>query len=144
MKTIPLAAFAALILLALFSQGVNSAPNKADQPVDNGVRLAEVVRVIDGDTLVMDIYLGDGIWTKNRHVRLKDVYCYEIATQIGITERDELAKLVGNPDAPLAVQMFGKDGFGRLIGVVWCNNKNVNEAMKLLPQGGTGTKPKKP
>lgn len=132
MKALSIIGFITAVLMGLMV----SAPLKLDQPTDNNVRLAEVVRIIDGDSIVMDVHLGDGVWIKNRHIRLKDVHCFEVDTEQGVKEREYLRGILGNPKAPLAIQMFGKDKYGRLLASVWCDNKSINSLMQQQPQGG--------
>jgi micrococcal nuclease len=127
----------AIFYMILLAAGLLfSAPVKIKQPADNNVRLAELVRVIDGDSVVLDVYLGDGMWVRDRHIRLADVHAYEMGTDTGVKERDYLRNLIPDKDAVLVVEMHGRDKYGRLLGVIWCNGVNLNERMIKQPQGG--------
>ena len=90
----------------------------------------------DGDSVVLDVYLGDGMWVRDRHIRLADVHAYEMGTDTGVKERDYLRNLIPDKDAVLVVEMHGRDKYGRLLGVIWCDGVNINERMLKQPQGG--------
>lgn len=44
---------------------------------------ASVVRVIDGDTIVVDVDLGLSTWVRNVHLRLSGIDCPELGTPEG-------------------------------------------------------------
>ena len=62
-----------------------------------------IVRVIDGDTVDVDIDLGFGIWIKNERIRLKDIDAPEVRT------KDRLEKKCG-----YAAKTFLKDALGKI------------------------------
>ena len=105
-------------------------------PVDSGVRKATLVRVIDGDTLVLNIELGDAVVLYERHVRLYDVHAFEHTTEVGRRESIALRDLFSDSKKPVAIELKGRDKYGRMLGVVWCGDTNVNKVMKSMPQGG--------
>lgn len=51
---------------------------------------ATLLRVIDGDTLLIDIDLGFGIWMRNQTVRLYGINAPELKTPQGPVARDWL------------------------------------------------------
>lgn len=110
-------------------------------PKDNYVREATFVRVIDGDTIVLNIYLGDGVTATNRHIRMSEVYSPERFTPEGVSATANLKKLIDDrPGQPISVQLLGNDKYGRVVGVVWCGDTNLCTEQAKLPQGGKGIK----
>ena len=47
-----------------------------------------IVRVIDGDTVVVDVQLFDDVWLKNANVRLRGINCPELRTSEGKAARE--------------------------------------------------------
>jgi endonuclease YncB( thermonuclease family) len=112
-------------------------PLKMAPPADSMARAAAIVRIIDGDTMVLNINLGDGVGVTNRHVRLTDVHSFERFTEEGIKETEALKKKIAdNPGNPVVIVLQGEDKYGRLLGTVWLGPINLNDYMKTLPQGG--------
>ena len=64
---------------------------------------AQVVKVIDGDTVDVDIDLGFGIWLKDERVRIMGIDTPESRT------RDKEEKVFGNAAKDRLKQMLGKD-----------------------------------
>ena len=87
---------------------------------------AQVVKVIDGDTVDVDIDLGFGIWLKDERVRIMGIDTPESRTRdkeekvFGNAAKDRLKEMLGK-DTVLRTQV-NKDGedmkgkFGRLLG----------------------------
>ena len=98
-----------------------------------------VLKVVDGDTVDVDIDLGFGIWQKNERVRIMGIDTPESRTsnkiekKFGLAAKDRLKKLLGK-DAVLrttinkkGVDMKGK--FGRVLGDFLYDGKKVSEIM---------------
>ncbi len=96
---------------------------------------AKVVRVIDGDTVDVDIDLGFGIWQKNERVRIMGIDTPESRTRnkiekkFGLAAKAKLQSLLGK-DTVLkttinkkGVDMKGK--FGRVLGDFLIDDKSV-------------------
>ena len=64
---------------------------------------AQVVKVIDGDTVDVDIDLGFGIWLKDERVRIMGIDTPESRT------RDKEEKVFGNAAKDRLKEMLGKD-----------------------------------
>ena len=92
---------------------------------------AKVIRVIDGDTVDVDIDLGFGIWQKNERVRIMGIDTPESRTRnkvekkFGLAAKAKLQSLLGK-DTVLkttinkkGVDMKGK--FGRVLGEIFVN-----------------------
>lgn len=97
---------------------------------------AKLVRVIDGDSLVLDIDLGFSTYTL-RHVRLIGINAPELRTrnpiekQAGHAAKAHIEKLL---TGRLTVTSRQLDKFGRVLGVVFSELKdgthiNVNDQM---------------
>ena len=104
---------------------------------------AKVVRVIDGDTVDVDVDLGFGIWQKNERVRIMGIDTPESRTRdkiekkFGLAAKAKLKSILGK-DTVLkttinkkGVDMKGK--FGRVLGDFVDNNKSV---AKILCETG--------
>ena len=104
---------------------------------------AKVVRVIDGDTVDVDIDLGFGIWQKNERVRIMGIDTPESRTRdkiekkFGLAAKAKLKTLLGKTTvlqttiSKKGVDMKGK--FGRVLGDFIQNDKSV---AKILCETG--------
>ena len=82
---------------------------------------ATLRKVVDGDTLRLDVDLGWGVWVRNQSVRLHGVDTPERG-QPGWAEATQFVKdWMGNLNAPLTIQTTkdhtGK--YGRMLVAVW-------------------------
>jgi len=93
---------------------------------------AEVKRHVDGDTMVVDIDLGLGVWLKDQHLRLNRVDTpergepdYDAATRVAQTACpvETTADLV----------IPGKDKYGRWLAEITCRGVNLND--RLIQRG---------
>lgn len=84
---------------------------------------ARVVRVVDGDTLILDLDLGWKVWRMGERVRLSGINCPEMNTPEGAAARDfthftlrtgPLGTVV--PDVTFVSRSLDK--YGRPLGVV--------------------------
>tara|TARA_R110002153_G_scaffold268679_1_gene433748 strand:+ start:9336 stop:9734 length:399 start_codon:yes stop_codon:yes gene_type:complete len=94
----------------------------------------KIVRVIDGDSIVVDIDLGFGLWIHGESIRLFGVDCPECRS------RDKEEKAAGIA-AKKFVERFlqvgetytlnteGKGKFGRYLGVISNETETVNKAL---------------
>ena len=100
---------------------------------------AKVIRVIDGDTVDVDIDLGFGIWQKNERVRIMGIDTPESRTRnkvekkFGLAAKAKLQSLLGK-DTVLkttinkkGIDMKGK--FGRVLGDFLIEDKSVATIM---------------
>ena len=100
---------------------------------------AKVVRVIDGDTVDVDVDLGFGIWQKNERVRIMGIDTPESRTRnkiekkFGLAAKAKLKSLLGKKTVlkttinKKGVDMKGK--FGRVLGDFLLNDKSVAKIM---------------
>ena len=100
---------------------------------------AKVVRVIDGDTVDVDVDLGFGIWQKNERVRIMGIDTPESRTRnkiekkFGLAAKAKLKSLLGpNPVLQTTISKKGEDmkgKFGRVLGDFLEDGKKVTEIM---------------
>jgi len=88
----------------------------------------KVLRVVDGDTVDVDIDLGFGIILKDERVRIMGIDTPESRTsdkvekQFGLAAKKRLKDLVGGKSGPILKTQINKDGedmrgkFGRVLG----------------------------
>lgn len=114
----------------------------ADQPTDNGVRSATLLGVEDGDTCLLQIVaIQKPKLILETKIRLKDVHAYEMNKgseqdqNIARSERTILLNALFNAKV-ITVQLFNRQTYDRVEGVVWADGVNLNDVMKLQPQGG--------
>ena len=108
-----------------------------------------VVRVIDGDTVDVDIDLGFGIWMKNERVRIMGIDTPESRTRdlvekkFGLAAKDRLISLLGG--SPVLKTQIAKNGedmkgkFGRILGdfdVYDANTDSWRPVTKVLMDEG--------
>ena len=92
------------------------------------------IRVYDGDTFKCSIDLGFSIILENQSVRLSGINCPEIRTKdereraLGYEARDQLRHILEEADV-IALQSHGKGKFGRILGTLFADGKNVNKMM---------------
>ena len=92
------------------------------------------ISVYDGDTIKCDIDLGFSIILKKQSVRSLGINCPEIRTKdereraLGYEARDQLRHILEKADV-IALQSHGKGKFGRILGTLFADGKNVNEMM---------------
>jgi micrococcal nuclease len=88
---------------------------------------ARVVKVVDGDTLDLDVDLGFGIWVHQR-VRLASLNCPEHGTPEGEAAtsytRNWLAQ--HEPQLVLRTQKDAREKFGRYLGTVLDGTASLN------------------
>lgn len=99
----------------------------------------KIIKVIDGDTVDVDIDLGFGIWMKNERVRLMGIDTPESRTS------DKVEKIFGNAAKARLKELLGtscilktqinkqgedmKGKYGRILGDFIVNEKSVSEIL---------------
>jgi endonuclease YncB( thermonuclease family) len=94
---------------------------------------ARVTRVVDGDTLIMDLDLGWHVWRIGERCRLRGINCPELDTEAGVVAKKFVAQTLAD-DAPAGIYSFatfqlipsadvtftstGLDKYGRPLGIV--------------------------
>jgi micrococcal nuclease len=90
---------------------------------------AELVRVVDGDTIIVNIDLGMDVWLHQVRIRLLHINAPEMKTPEGPIAKAYLESLIKGQS--LSVTTKSKDKYGRrLAEVVTKEGVNLSEAMK--------------
>tara|TARA_R110000751_G_scaffold2032_2_gene10908 strand:- start:1133 stop:1495 length:363 start_codon:yes stop_codon:yes gene_type:complete len=96
-----------------------------------------LVRVVDGDTLDVDIDLGFDVWLKKQRVRLVGIDTPESRTRnlgekaLGLAAKARLIELCGDL---ITVQSHGKGKYGRILGTPY--DKDGVDICKVLVDEG--------
>lgn len=97
------------------------------------VYLARIVRVIDGDTIVLDLDLGCEVWLLNQHCRLLGINAPEKTGGTkanGIASKEHLESLLKGHDTVVVRTIYDKKcTFGRLLVELFVHEDSVNEEM---------------
>ena len=106
---------------------------------------AKLNRVVDGDTIDVEVDLGFDIWHKAR-VRMMGIDTPESRTRnleekaLGLASKARLKELLKDRKVKLETSKEGKGKFGRILATVWTSDKkgveeyvNINE--KLIEEG---------
>jgi micrococcal nuclease len=102
-------------------------------------RIKKIKRVIDGDTVDLDIDLGFGI-TLSHRVRLKDINAAETKTKDleekaeGIKARLWLEKELSKP-GEWVIETTKEDKYGRMLGTLYLVGEPVTVNEKMLNEG---------
>ena len=87
---------------------------------------AKLVRVIDADTLVLDLSLGFYQWRLNRSYRLARINAPELSTADGVLARAALVEHLTDATAFL-VQTSRADSFDRWIVELYADGENTSD-----------------
>jgi len=95
---------------------------------------ARLVRVIDGDTIVVDLDLGCSIWLTEEHIRLSGINAPELhgkSVQSGYAAMERLKQLLPAPGSMVLLHTHKdkRGSFQRLLADVYIGNVNVNRRM---------------
>lgn len=105
--------------------------------INNNYRYNVIVTdVYDGDTITCDIYLGLDITLTNQKIRLYGINAPEVRgdnKEKGYQVRDYLKELILNKKIELYTLEDKRGKFGRLLGIIIYDNKNINQ--NLLDSG---------
>ena len=96
----------------------------------------KMVRVVDGDTVDVDIDLGFGVWLRKQRIRLYAIDTPESRTSddvekvYGLAAKDFLIKWTNAGDLTLKTFKDGKGKFGRILGELWFGKThNINQIL---------------
>lgn len=85
---------------------------------------AEVIRVVDGDTVIANVDVGFDMW-KRCNIRLYGINTPETRTRDlnekakGLEAKDRLIELLLEYDNKFVLESKGLDKYGRSLGVLW-------------------------
>ena len=104
---------------------------------------AIVQRIVDGDTIIVDIDLGFGVWLREQSVRLSKINAPEIrgtTRESGLVAKDFLSKLILNKWVQVRTEK-GDDKYGRWLATVLIGEgKNLIEINKKMVAEGYANK----
>jgi micrococcal nuclease len=92
---------------------------------------ATIIKVVDGDTVHLDVDLGFDIKRKDSF-RLMGINAPEMKTPEGIVSRNHLCELLNWPANSAVVVTTHKDQrekYGRYLATLFIDGKNINDAM---------------
>lgn len=90
---------------------------------------AQIIRVVDGDTVWLDVDLGFDVRRKDSF-RLYGINAPEMRTPEGIPARDHLIQLLANGNSlRLNTHKDRREKYGRYLATLWVGGINVNEQM---------------
>lgn len=101
---------------------------------------AEVIRVVDGDTLDARIDLGFSVWVKKR-VRLYGIDAWESRTRDlqekakGILAKDRLIDILNSCGGKFMLKSHGIGKFGRCLGELYINASDTSVNKMLVSEG---------
>tara|TARA_B100001996_G_C18526713_1_gene541368 strand:+ start:463 stop:864 length:402 start_codon:yes stop_codon:yes gene_type:complete len=95
----------------------------------------KLIKVIDGDTIDVDIDLGFGVWLRKQRIRLYGIDTPESRTSddiekiYGNAAKDYLIKWTGAGELTIKTHKDAKGKFGRILGEIWTFDTNINKKM---------------
>ena len=95
-----------------------------------------IVKVVDGDTVDVDIDLGFGVWMKDQRIRLYGIDTPESRTSddqekvYGLAAKDFVVKWTNAGDLSLKTFKDDRGKFGRILGEIWYGGEhNINQLL---------------
>ena len=95
----------------------------------------KLLRVIDGDTVDVDIDLGFGVWLRKQRIRLYGIDTPESRTRdliekkYGLAAKEFLVKWTNAGELVIKTHKDAKGKFGRILGELWTFETNINQKM---------------
>jgi micrococcal nuclease len=131
-----LAAMAAFFVSAAAAEQITAPAVGSGSPLEGDLYhyKALVTRVIDGDTVLVDIDLGFHTWVRDERIRLYGINAPEKNAPGGAEATAFLAgKIEGKPVILETIKgTHGEDRqekFGRYLGIIWLDGANINQQM---------------
>jgi micrococcal nuclease len=90
-------------------------------------------RVIDGDTVVVDVDLGFEVWQLGRVVRLAEVYAPELRSPGGAAAKQFTERLLAG--GQLLLHSRRKDKYGRALGYLEVAGQDVSTQIRAFVEG---------
>jgi micrococcal nuclease len=89
---------------------------------------AKVIRIVDGDTLHLEVELGFDV-TRKDSFRLYGLDAPELNTDAGKAAKVWLAEALTQGVLIITTHKDDREKYGRYLATLWIDQKNVNEAM---------------
>ncbi len=102
-------------------------------------KIKKINKIIDGDTVDLDIDLGFSITISHR-VRLKDINAPETRTlnldekKLGVEAKDWLEQELSRK-GNWVIQTFKEDKYGRILGTIYLEGESTTVNEKMLNEG---------
>jgi micrococcal nuclease len=104
---------------------------------------AKLIRVIDGDTISLELDVGLNIILKKCNIRMARINAPEVGTEFAQKSIEFLINLITNKELIVNIKNNAKDKYGRYLGELyvkdneWVNvsNKMLDNAMAVLYKG---------
>lgn len=100
----------------------------------------EVERVIDGDTIVVDLYLGLGVVLDDQYIRFYGIDTWEIRGEErprGLLAKEYVIERLGEGRVEIEIRpewgSKGKGKYGRWLGIVYIDGQDLN--VELIKEG---------
>jgi len=93
----------------------------------------KLVRVVDGDTIDVDVDLGFGVWMQKQRIRMYGIDTPESRTSddvekvYGNAAKDFLVQWTNSGDLTLKTFKDGKGKYGRILGEIWYGDENGSD-----------------
>jgi micrococcal nuclease len=87
----------------------------------------ELVRVVDGDTVVLNIDHGCNIWQRKKHCRLLGINAPERNTPEGRQAKSFLEILLDSDDLTIKTMKDHSGKYGRLLVTLYKGGRNINQ-----------------
>ena len=104
----------------------------------------DIRRVVDGDTVDVDIDLGFGIWMKNERIRLYGIDTPESRTRDleekkrGLAAKDRVIEILNENDNKFLLKSHGVGKYGRCLGEIFVETLGDDSLQKTLINEGHG------
>tara|TARA_B100000963_G_scaffold190660_1_gene165847 strand:+ start:1780 stop:2205 length:426 start_codon:yes stop_codon:yes gene_type:complete len=98
----------------------------------------EIVKVIDGDTVDVNIDLGFGVWLRKERIRLRGIDTPESRTRdveekkYGLLAKNFLQKLLHDNHIILKTHKDAEGKFGRILGDLWVDKDTMSINQHLV------------
>ena len=96
----------------------------------------KVVKIVDGDTVDVDIDLGFGVWLKKERIRMFGIGTPESRTRdldekkYGLMAKEFVKQFVKGDSIKLTTQKYDAKGkFGRILGDIIVDNRSLSDTM---------------
>lgn len=99
---------------------------------------AEIVKIVDGDTVDVDIDLGFQCWVRDVRLRLNRIDAYETRLYKGVTEEEKakgmaakewLEKLAMEKSDKIVVKTVDRGKYGRWIAELIIDDENISDSL---------------
>ena len=104
------------------------------------VYLAKLERIIDGDTIVADLYLGLNVILDDQYIRFYGIDAWETRgeeKEKGLKAKEYLEERLSKGKIEIEIRpewgQNGKGSFGRWLGIVYIDGVNIN--VELMEKG---------